>query len=401
MKKNLTFNKEYMLVSPAKKRRDCSILRKFQNQSSRSFTSMSAGLKKIIRRLRPLYIVLHLSIFTFFSASAQIGGQYAYAFLKQKPSARLTGLNGSQIALRDDDLALAFMNPALLNNSMHNALTFNHDFLLGKISAGYFGYGHAVEKLKMTFQGGIQYINYGNFKQADEFGNIQGDFKAAEYAVSLGAGRQINERLSAGLNVKYISSQLEAYKSTGLVADLAGAYWNDAKKFGATVVFKNMGAQLSSYTDKHEDMPLDVQVGFTKKLQKAPFRVSAVLHDLNRWTLRYKNPLDNEITLLGETPSEPSRLSQELDNFFRHLNLGGELLLGKNENFRFRVGYSHQVRKEMSVSNIRSMAGFSLGFGIKVSKFRLDYGLGKQHLAGGMNHLSISTNFSAFKKKAE
>jgi hypothetical protein len=342
---------------------------------------------------------LSIFLFTHFSASAQIGGQYTFAFLKQRPSARLTGLNGSQIALRDDDISLAFMNPALLNNTMHQALTFNNDFLLGKISTGYFGYGHAVEKLKMTFQGGIQYINYGSFKQADEFGNVQGQFKAAEYAITLGAGRQINERLSAGINIKYISSQLEAYKSTGIAADLAGAYWNDVKKFGATVVFKNIGAQLSTYAGQREELPLDVQVGFTKKLQKAPFRVSAVLHDLNRWNLRYDNPLNNEITLLGETPTPPSRLSQELDNFFRHLNVGGELLLGKNENFRFRVGYSHQVRKEMSVNNIRSMAGFSLGFGIKVSKFRLDYGLGKQHLAGGMNHLSISTNFSEFKKK--
>jgi hypothetical protein len=349
----------------------------------------------------PFFLVIPLSIFTFFSASAQIGGEYTFAFLKQRPSARLTGLNGSQIALRDDDIALASMNPALLNNTMHNALTFNNDFLLGKISTGYFGYGHAVEKLKMTFHGGIQYINYGNFKQADEFGNIQGQFKAAEYAVILGAGRQINERLSAGLNIKYISSQLEAYKSIGLAADLAGAYWNDAKKFGATVVFKNIGAQLSTYAGKREDLPLDVQLGFTKKLQKAPFRVSAVFHDLNRWNLLYDNPLNNEITLLGETPTPPNRISLELDNFFRHLNIGGELLLGKNENFRFRVGYSHQVRKEMSVNNIRSMAGFSLGFGIKVSKFRLDYGLGRQHLAGGMNHVSISTNFSEFKKKSQ
>jgi hypothetical protein len=343
-----------------------------------------------------LYIII---LFTHFSASAQIGGQYVYAFLKQRPSARLTGLNGSQIALRDDDIAFAQMNPALLNNTMHNAISYNHDFLLAKMSTGYFGYGYAAEKLKMTFQGGVQYINYGSFKQSDEFGNIQGEFKAAEYAVTLGAGRQINESLSAGLNIKYISSQLEAYQSNGLVADLAGAYWNDAKKFGATVVFKNMGAQLSTYSGKREDVPLDVQVGLTKKLQKAPFRVSVALHDLNRWNLRYNNPLNSEITLLGEASSEPSRISKELDNFFRHLNVGGELLLGKNENFRFRVGYSHQVRKEMSVNNLRSMAGFSLGFGFKVSKFRLDYGLGKQHLAGGMNHLSISTNFSEFKKK--
>ena len=346
-----------------------------------------------------LLLIIPLSIFSFFNASAQLGGRYTYAFLKQLPSARLTGLNGSQIALRDDDIATAYLNPSLLNNTMNNALSYNHDFLLGKIATGYFGYGHSVEKLKMTFQGCIQFINYGTFKQADEFGNITGEFKASEYAVTLGAGRQINERLSVGLNLKYISSQLEAYTSSGVAGDLAGSYWDDTKKFGATVLFRNIGTQLSNYTGVREELPLDVQIGVTKKLKKAPFRVSLVLHDLNRWNIRYDNPLDNAISLLGEEPTQPSRFSQELDNLARHIKAGGELVLGKNENFRLRVGYSHQMRKELSVNNIRSLSGFSIGFGFKVSHFRLDYGLGKQHLAGGTNHLSISTNFSEFKKK--
>lgn len=351
---------------------------------------------------RLLFILF--SIFFLSSVSAQIGGQYVFSFLKQMPSARLTGLSGSQIALRDDDLALAFQNPAHLNSAMHNALTYNQNFLLGGIKSGYFGYGYHLDKIKTTFQTGIQFITYGTFKQADELGNVNGEFKASEYAFTLGAGRQINERLSAGINLKYIASQLEAYRSTGLVADLSGAYWHEEKKFGAAVVFRNIGAQLSSYegngyTGKKEDLPLDVQIGFTKKLKKAPFRLSALLHDLNRWDMRYDNPLDNETSLLGEAPSEPSKLSQELNNFFRHLSVGGELIFGKTEVVRVRIGYSHQVRKELNISNVRSFSGFSLGVGFKVNRFRVDYGMGRQHLAGGTTHLSISTNFSEFRKK--
>ena len=344
-------------------------------------------------------LFIPLSILLLSNVSAQIGGRYVFSFLKQMPSARLTGLNGSQIALRDDDLALAFQNPAQLNPLMHNALTYNQDFLLGGIKTGYFGYGYNVSKIKTTFQAGIQFINYGTFKQSDELGNINGEFKASEYAITLGAGRQINERLSAGINLKYISSQLEAYRSTGLVGDLSGAYWNEEKKFGAAIIFKNIGTQLSTYTGKKEDLPLDVQIGFSKKLNKAPFRFSALLHDLNRWNIRYDSPLDNETSLLGEEASSPSKISQTVDNLFRHLNVGGELIFGKTEVFRIRLGYSHQVRKELNISNIRSWSGFSLGIGFKVSRFRIDYGMGRQHLAGGMNHLSISTNFSEFKKK--
>ena len=181
--------------------------------------------------------------------------------------------------------------------------------------------------------------------------------------------------------------------------NVTGAYWDEEKKFGAAIIFKNIGTQLSTYTGKKEDLPLDVQIGFSKKLNKAPFRFSALLHDLNRWNIRYDSPLDNETSLLGEEASSPSKISQEVDNLFRHLNVGGELIFGKTEVFRIRLGYSHQVRKELNISNTRSLSGFSLGIGFKVSHFRIDYGMGRQHLAGGMNHLSISTNFSEFKKK--
>ncbi len=349
--------------------------------------------------MKKIGLFIPLSIFTFFiTLSAQNGGRYTFAFLKQSPSARTTGLNQSQIALRDDDLSLASTNPSLLNPLMHNGLAFNQNFLLGGVKSGLANYGYHVEKIKTTFQAGVQYISYGDFKQTDEYGNLQGTFRASEYAAFIGAGRQLNERFSVGVNAKFIQSRLESYTSTGIAADLAGAYINPESNFGATIVLKNIGAQLKTYYgEERQNLPYDLQIGVSKKLARAPFRFSVVAHDL-LIGLRYDNPLENEVSLLGEATSTKSAFSLATDEVFRHLNFGGEIMFGKTENFRLRFGYSHQVRREMSLQNIRSLAGFSFGAGFKVNRFRIDYGLGRQHIAGGMNHLSISTNFGTFKR---
>ncbi len=341
------------------------------------------------------HIFTPLSIFLFLNTTtAQIGGLSTFSFLKNSPSARISALGQSQIALKDDDLALGYANPALLNPLMHKALTLNYESRLGGSNNTFVAGAFKVEKLKMVFSTGIFYENYGSFKQTDEYGNVQGEFKATEYALHVGAGRELNERLSVGANLKFIGSQLETYSSYGLAADLSGVYTNPEKQFGATVLLKNVGVQLKNYVPNggRETLPYDLEIGFSKKLARAPFRFSVAAVDLLRWNLRYTNPLDNEVTLLGEQATEPSSFSKGVDNFFRHLRFGGELAFGKNENFRARFGYNHQVRTEMSLQNIRSSAGFSFGAGIRVAKFRIDYAYAPQHLAGGRNHLTISTN---------
>jgi hypothetical protein len=348
-----------------------------------------------------VHIFTPLSIFLFLStANAQIGGLSTFSFMKNSPSARISALGQSQIALKDDDLALGYTNPALLNPLMHKALTLNYESRLGGSNNSFVGGAFHVEKLKMTFSTGLLYDNYGTFKQTDEFGNLQGEFKAREYVVHVGAGRQLNERLSVGANLKFIGSQLEAYNAFGIAADLSGAYINPEKRMGVSIVLKNVGVQVKNYVPdgSRETLPYDLQIGVSKKLARAPFRFSVAAVDLLRWNMRYTNPLDNEVTLLGEQATEPSSFSKGVDNLFRHVRFGGEIALGKTENFRARIGYNHQLRKEMSLQNIRSTAGFSFGAGLRISKFRIDYGYAVQHLAGGRNHLTISTNLSAFNK---
>jgi hypothetical protein len=81
------------------------------------------------------------------------------------------------------------------------------------------------------------------------------------------------------------------------------------------------------------------------------------------------------------------------------LVFNGEFLFGKKDNFRLRFGYNHLMRKELSVRNLRSLAGFSMGAGLKISRFRIEYGRSILHLGANLNHFSISTNFREFTKK--
>lgn len=351
--------------------------------------------------MKQFFPIILICLFFSNCLTAQVGGDHVYEFLNLSPSARVTGLGGTLIAVKDDDVALAYANPAVLNPEMHQQLSFNYNFHLAGISNGYAAYGHHVQPWDMTFHGGIQFINYGTFDATDEFGQINGTFKASEYAITVGASRQLYEKLSLGANIKLVTSQFESYNSLGLVADLAAFYRDTSGRFSASLVVRNAGGQLTTYhDDNRESMPLDVQLGISQRLKHLPFRLSVTYQKLNRWNILYDDPNQvDETLLLGDSePTERSDFSINVDNFFRHLTFGGEFLFGKKENFRLRFGYSHFQRKELSVANFRSLSGFSLGLGLKISRFRIDYGRRFYHLAGALNHLSISTNLKEFRK---
>ncbi|MEM1122383.1 MAG: type IX secretion system protein PorQ [Bacteroidota bacterium] len=329
---------------------------------------------------------------------SQIGGSKVYEFLNLPASARITALGGKHITVRDDDLNLAFANPALLNDSMHQQIVFNHSFHIADIGQGYAGFGNHSQKLNTTFLFGLQYINYGDFSETDEFGNINGNFRAAEYALTVGAARSIYERLDVGANVKIISSQLESYNSFGITTDLSAVYHIDEKGFVASMVLRNIGGQLATYRpDNREDVPFELLIGVSKRLKYLPFRFSVTTHHLERWNLLYDNPNSEENTFfLGQ---ENVTSNEWIDNFFRHFIFSGEFLFGKKENFRLRFAYNHFRKQELSVSGLRSLAGFSGGIGMKIKRFRFAYGLGVFHLGGSTSHFSISTSLSKFGKR--
>ena len=332
--------------------------------------------------------------------SAQIGGRYTYEFLGNPQSARLTALGGSLITIADQDITLASANPALLSDTSHNQITFNHNFAFADGSNGYLGYARNLEKLDINAHVGISYTSFGEFTAADELGNDQGTFTGGETAITLGASKKLNERITVGANIKGVFGSLETYSSFGIGADLGLLYQKPGSNHSIAFVAKNIGGELSAYGDESASLPLDIQIGYSQKLQHLPFRFTIIAHQLQRWGIRYDDPnVVQTESLFGEEPEEPSAFNNELDNFFRHFIFSGEFLLGKTQGFKLRFGYNHLRRKELSLSNFRSLAGFSAGFGLRIKGINIDYGLGYFHLAGAANHLSIQTNLNRFFRK--
>lgn len=314
--------------------------------------------------------------------AAQIGGEATYEFLNLTNSARMAALGGNQVALYDKaDLNVAYNNPALLNEGMAGMAVMNYVNYIADVNYGYAAYALKSEKLgPLSF--GVHYINYGKFIQADEDGNKEGSFRAAEYALLLSWSRQIKQ-VKVGVSLKPILSAFESYRSIGLALDLGAAYTSDNQLSTVGLVIRNIGAQLTTYYEngERENIPFDIQLGISHRLEHAPFRFSATLQHLQRWKLAQAEGVDNGY----ETTIESDNFTKA---FMRHVVLGAELL--PSPNFHIRAGYNFQRRQELMFNDKKSTVGFSWGFGFRIKRFRFDYGSARYHLSSSSNHVSIA-----------
>ncbi len=329
-------------------------------------------------------------------ASAQLGGSRTYTFLTLPPSARVAALGGSLIPVVDDDVHQVMFNPATLNPSMHNKLGFSTALYFADINFGYAGFARHAEKWNTTFAGGIQYISYGELERMNIQGFGEGMFKAGEYALMV-SGSRTYERFRYGATMKVIISSMERYSSLGLAMDAGVTYKDSTGRFMAGLVVRNLGTQLTTYTpDNREPLPLDIQIGIARQLEHLPVRFTAVFHHIQQFDIRYDDPAlsDNQNNLFSGDTTTVAEKSYTIDKIARHVIVGSEFLMGKN--FRLRVGYNHQRRQELKLSTRSGLTGFSMGFGFKINRFTLDYGLSRYHLAGASHQFTLSTNLSDF-----
>lgn len=295
------------------------------------------------------------------SIHAQIGGRYAFESSSLPSNARLNALGGSLISVADDDIALAQLNPAMLNKSTDQQFNINHNFHFAGISFGNVAFGWGFDSLQLHTHAAIQYVNFGNFQLTDEIGNQSGEFSGGEVAIVLGASKKLNERITAGVNLKFLNGNYESYGHSGLGMDIGFLYQKPGSNAAWGLVLRNMGTEINGLQDEKRALPFDLQLGYSKKLQHLPFRFSFIGHNLQKWYIRYDDPdFDGQTDLLGET-QEKGAFSRNLDNLFRHIILNGEFLIGKSEQFRLRVGYNHLRKQEMRLASFRSLAGFSFG----------------------------------------
>lgn len=328
---------------------------------------------------------------------AQLGGLYVYDFLEVPVSARAAALGNNQVPIFDKDITLALYNPSLLNRQMNGFLNLCYTDYPSDIKFGNVAYARSFKKGFMGLAN-IQYINYGKFEKADEFGNIDGTFSGGDYSFNFSASHEIYKRIIAGATFKFVYSTMESYNSYGFATDYAISYHDTSGLFTTSLVINNLGTQLKTYSGNFEPVPLNIQLGVSKKFAHMPLRLIFIAHHLNKPDFTYYDPSKDKQNIFDSTQQNNNQQPFS-EKVFRHLIVGGELVFSKN--FFFDFAYNHQRRKEMAFEGRKGFTGFSWGFGMRISKFHITYGNERYDLKGASNYFSISTNLADFYRKGK
>ena len=292
--------------------------------------------------------------------------QTEYNFLRLPVSAHAAALGGDNITIIEDDPALMFSNPALASSVSDKTIGLSYmNYMSG---ANYMGasYTKALGE-KGTIAGGVQYMNYGKMKEYDQNNTQIGTFNASEIAIEGIFSYELAHNLVGGITAKFISSYIGNYSSMAVGVDLGLNWFEPDYQWSVSVVAKNLGGQIKAYEENYGKMPMDVQVGVSKTFAALPVRLSATLVDLTHYDYRFIN----------------------------HLNLGADILL--SDNIWVGGGYNFRRADEMTIgSNEDSSAhgaGFSVGGGINLERFKLNLAYGKYHAASSSVLVNLAYSF--------
>lgn len=291
------------------------------------------------------------------------GGESAFNFLRLPYSSRAAGLGGYNISITDDDLSMSMHNPALLINVSDKTIDLSFmTYMSGsKIAGAAFNKSFGKRSAGAV---AARYVDYGKFDGYTQDNIFTGTFRAMDFELDLMYCYLLGEHWSGGASGKFVYSQYGTLNSLAIGVDLGLNYYNPDSEFSASLVFKNLGGQVKAFEDKHELMPIDIQLGFTKRLSHAPIYISATLVDLLRWKSTSFYNADGSKDNFGKL-------------LLKHIVLGADILIGKN--FYASIGYNYRISRELSTD--KGLTGLSLGAGLHIKKVKFGASFSKLHVS--------------------
>lgn len=277
-----------------------------------------------------------------------------YNFLRLPVSAHAAALGGDNISIIEDDESMIFNNPALLSSVSDKTINLNYmNYMSGANTAS--ASFNRIIKERASVAASAQFVDYGKMKETDE-NNIQtGEFSTKDISIAGYFSYMLTDRLAGGITAKFITSYIGDYNSIAIGVDLGLNYYDPEKEWSVSLVAKNLGGQMKAYDDQYDRMPIDIQLGASKRFAHMPFRISATLVDLNH--LDYK--------------------------FINHLVAGVDIIISPT--IWVGAGYNFRRANEMKITETDGEsshgAGLSFGAGINLERFKLNLAYGKYHVS--------------------
>ena len=282
--------------------------------------------------------------------------QTGYNFLRLPVSAHAAALGGDNITIIEDDASLMFHNPALLGSVSDKTINLNYmNYMQGANTAS--ASFAKVMGSKATIGIMAQFMNYGKMKEVDENNVITGEFSAKDISVAGALSYQLGRNIVGGITARFINSYIGDYSSLAMAVDLGANYYDPEHEWSISAVVKNLGGELDAFDQEYTKLPIDLQLGISKRLVGSPLRLSATLVDLNHTSYKFLN----------------------------HLVVGADVILSPQ--IYLAAGYCFRRADEMKIvatgeeKGSSHGAGLSFGGGVQLERFKLNAAYGKYHVS--------------------
>lgn len=280
--------------------------------------------------------------------------QTDYNFLRLPVSAHVAALGGDNITIVEDDPTLIFHNPALITSVSDKSINLNYMTYMEGVKTASASFIKAWKE-RATWGVSAQYMDYGSMKETTEYNEEIGTFSAKDISLAGSFAYLLSDRLAGGVTAKFVTSYIASYSSMAVGIDLGLNYYDEDHGISLSAVARNLGGQIKAFNDDFESIPLDLQIGATKKLGNSPLRFSATMTRLNNWE----------------------------GKFINHFVVGADVILSNS--IYLAAGYNFRRADEMKIEDTESSsshgAGLSFGGGIQLERFKLQVAYAKYHVS--------------------
>jgi hypothetical protein len=289
-------------------------------------------------------------------------GTTGFPFLKLGVGARAIAMGGAFTAVASDPATLYYNPAGTINLGEKQMMAGYHNYVLD-IQSGFLAVTLPLkDKYRMGFF--IDYLNFGNFNETNTAGEVTGEFSGGDFLLGANFAAPVYERLSAGINLKFMTERAAGYSAEAMSTDIGFFYrfGDDLTAVGLSI--NNLGFVLSGFssgdvTEHKDDLPLSIRAGVAHSLRELP--VIASLDAV--W------PNDNDL----------------------YVNVGLEVY--KLQPLFLRLGYSTFGENYKTESNSSELGGFSFGFGVDVEEFHISYAFVPYLDLGTSHRVTITKGF--------
>jgi len=326
----------------------------------------------------------------------------AVPFLIISPDARAGGMGDGGVAASPDAYAMHW-NPskiAFAEKKMGIAISYTPWLrnLVPDINLSYVSFYSKLKSNDQAIGASLRYFSLGDITFTDNAGNDIGQYKPAEFAFDLTYARQLSEKFSGGISLRYIHSNLtggfqvenNATKAGNSVAADISAYFHNDIKLGKKDAILALGLNISnigskiSYTETgtKDFIPTNLRLGPRLTIKLNEYNDLTFLMDFNKLLVPtppvYSDSLVNgeQVILFGKSSDvsvaqgifqsfsdAPGGFKEEM----QEINIATGFEYWYDKQFAFRAGYFYEHE------NKGNRKYFTLGAGLKLNVIGLDF----------------------------